>query len=103
MLLYRFFLGIALAGMMALGGLKKKSLDRSGAVAAFLVGLMTTVAGVRYSLVVILFFVSSSLLTPFGGRKKEVIEGSSHKAGGQRTWVQVLSNSLPGLVACLLD
>ena len=100
MLLYRFFLGILLAGMMAIGGYKKNSLDFSGAVAAFIVGLLTTLAGVRYSLVVILFFVSSSLLTRMGSRRKAAVEGPQFKKGGQRNWVQVCCNSLPGLAAC---
>ena len=102
MLIYRCVVGIILALFMALGGYKKRSLDLSGAVAAFVVGFLTTVAGIRYSLTVILFFVSSSILTKYGGKKKARLEGSNHKEGGQRNWVQVVSNSLPGMIACLL-
>jgi len=95
---YRALAAVAVATGMAVRGLRKHSLDTSGAVAAAAVGFLSLGSGVRFGLTLILFYLSSSALTRIGNAKKESIE-SGHKHGGQRDWIQVLVNS--GVAVCL--
>ena len=48
---------------MAYRGLKRKSLTRSGAVAAFLVGLLSLSCGPRGSLLLLFYLVSGKIWT----------------------------------------
>ena len=81
----------ALGGVMAYGGLKKKSLNWSGALAAVMVGAVSLAANAVFGSVLLAFFISSSALTKYGNERKARIE-DGHKAGGQRDWVQVAAN-----------
>lgn len=81
-------------------GLAKKSLSRSGAAAAAVVGTLTFLSGPRFGLTLILFFLSSSRLTKMNAARKRAID-SEYREGGQRTWVQVLSNSIVATGICL--
>jgi uncharacterized membrane protein len=58
--LTRLAVGAAVAGLMALRGLRKRSLSPSGAAAAFLVGLVTMQASYTSGLLLILFYLTSS-------------------------------------------
>jgi uncharacterized membrane protein len=90
-----------LAGALAVRGLKKKSLSKSGAVAAFCVGAITMSTGVEFGATLIFFYQSSSTLTKYGSaikKKKEL----GFKEGGQRDAIQVLSNSLIATVLAAL-
>jgi uncharacterized protein (TIGR00297 family) len=85
---------------MAGGGYAKGSLSRSGAIAAFLIGLVTFLASVRCGIALIVFFVSSSVVTRLGKRRKRQLEGEAFQHGGGRTWVQAVSNA-PATLFCL--
>ena len=52
---FRWFTALAVAGTLAKHGLGKKSLSKSGAAAAFAVGLLAWGCGVRFGLTLILF------------------------------------------------
>ena len=54
---------LAFAGLFSDRGLKKKSLDKGGAMAALVVGFVCTLASVRFGLTLVVFFLSSSRLT----------------------------------------
>jgi uncharacterized membrane protein len=90
----RIRVGVAasLALLLALRGLRKGSLDRSGAIAAFIVGFLTFCAGTHFGLALIAFYLSSSTLTKFKAKEKQRID-AEYKEGGQRNYVQVLCNS----------
>mmetsp|Transcript_3887 Transcript_3887/g.9523 ORF Transcript_3887/g.9523 Transcript_3887/m.9523 type:complete len:287 (+) Transcript_3887:429-1289(+) len=92
---------LSIAGLLALGGYRKRSLSPSGAVAAFLTGAVHFLAGPRLAYTLIAFFISSSALTKFQSGKKKELE-HNHKEGGCRNWVQVLANSLFASVLCAL-
>ncbi|KIZ01588.1 Maltose excess protein 1 [Monoraphidium neglectum] len=98
--LTRLAVGAAVAGLMALRGLRKRSLSPSGAAAAFLVGLVTMQASYTSGLLLILFYLTSSKLTKLQQDRKQQLE-ESFKVDGQRSATQVLSNSLGGVVAAV--
>jgi hypothetical protein len=89
--------GIALC--MAAYGYKRKSLCKSGALAATLVGFISFYVGARFGVLLIAFFLTSSRITKIGAARKKLIE-EDFKEGGMRDWGQVLANSAPGLLAC---
>lgn len=49
-------------------------------------------AGFRFGVVLLVFFFSSSKLTKYGEERKRKLE-DDFREGGQRNWIQVLSNS----------
>ncbi|KAK2631324.1 hypothetical protein EUGRSUZ_L03082 [Eucalyptus grandis] len=69
------------AAFVAARAYRRKSLDLSGALAGFLVMAVHIAAG-----------YSSSKLTKVGEEKKREVD-ADFKEGGQRNWIQVLSNS----------
>ena len=85
---WAFVLGAPLA--FALVALRKKSVNKSGAVGGFLVALACTMAGAHFFAALLWFFVSSTLLTRFGSKRKKQVE-EDYKDGGQRNAVQVRS------------
>ncbi len=83
--------GAAFAGAIALGAWRARALTRGGAVAAFVVGMLTYASGtVGFTLVLLAFFVPSVLLSRLGrGRKRALIDIGKH---GARDAMQVLAN-----------
>uniref|UniRef100_A0A3Q2P8A0 Transmembrane protein 19 n=2 Tax=Fundulus heteroclitus TaxID=8078 RepID=A0A3Q2P8A0_FUNHE len=71
--------------------LKRRSLDRSGALGALLVGFVLTMANLSFFSALLAFFITSSRLTRWGAEKKKKID-ADYKEGGQRNWVQVFCN-----------
>ncbi len=69
-------------------GLRKESLNRSGAIAAAAVGACSLGCGLRFGATLLAFFLASSKLTQY---KQELKEGLdvNFKKGGQRDWKQV--------------
>jgi uncharacterized protein (TIGR00297 family) len=85
-------LGAALAAIIAIVALRAHSLDRSGAVAAFVVGTLTFGAlGVPGAAVLLAFFVSSVVLSRIGKRAKRERLRDIGKTGA-RDAAQVLAN-----------
>ncbi|CAM9679428.1 unnamed protein product [Pylaiella littoralis] len=97
----RWGLAVGLASYIGIGGLKKKSLNKSGAIAGFGVGLVSLGLSLRLGLILILFYKSSSVLTKVGSRRKKKLT-DDYKEGGQRGAVQVLSCSLFATVVALV-
>lgn len=92
--------GMFLAATVAVRGYKNQSLSPSGSIAAVVVGWITLASSFRAGLVLLGFFFASSALTKLGETNKDVEE--EFKKGGQRDWVQVLSNGgFPALYALL--
>jgi len=86
---------------LSYGGYKKRSLNLSGAISAVFVGFFTALASIRFAVVLVAFFLSSSILTKFKSSKKKIIE-EDFKEGGQRNWEQVFANGGGGTVCALL-
>lgn len=99
--LIRFALAVLLSSLIAIRALKHKSLDRSGALAGFLVMAIHFCVGFRFGFLLLVFFFSSSKLTKIGQERKRKLE-EDFREGGQRNWVQVLSNSAIATVLLLV-
>eukprot|EP00242_Pyramimonas_sp_CCMP2087_P018507 CAMPEP_0198206958 /NCGR_PEP_ID=MMETSP1445-20131203/10468_1 /TAXON_ID=36898 /ORGANISM="Pyramimonas sp., Strain CCMP2087" /LENGTH=374 /DNA_ID=CAMNT_0043879835 /DNA_START=298 /DNA_END=1422 /DNA_ORIENTATION=+ len=98
----RCLVSAGLACLIAIGGLKKRSLDTSGAISAFFVGWITCFASFAMGVTLIAFFISSSLLTRLRSDIKKKTD-EEFKEGGQRNVVQVLANGgLPTLLAAVI-
>jgi uncharacterized membrane protein len=88
---------LVIAVFMSAYGYARKSLNRSGAVAAVLVGFITFYSGFVFGFVLIAFFLTSSRITKIKAEEKKRFE-EDYKEGGQRTATQVFCNSAPALV-----
>ncbi len=73
-------------------GLRKKSLSYSGAIFGCLVAFLCTLTHWSFLFSLMFFYLSGSKVTKFKEEVKKRIEGTNHKEGGQRDWVQVLCN-----------
>jgi uncharacterized protein (TIGR00297 family) len=93
-------LAFLLAALIAALAWKLGALDRSGAIAATLLGgIVYGLGGLQWAILLIAFFASSSLLSlAFPDRKRKLT--SSFAKGGRRDWAQVLANG--GLGATFL-
>ncbi|CAN9508512.1 unnamed protein product [Ophioblennius macclurei] len=88
---WRWLFAILVPLVMTMRALKRRSLDRSGALGALLVGFTLTMANCSFFSALLAFFITSTRLTRWGGEHKKKID-ADYKEGGQRNWVQVLCN-----------
>ncbi|XP_063179006.1 transmembrane protein 19 isoform X1 [Chroicocephalus ridibundus] len=88
---WRWLFSVLVPLIIATQGLKKKSLDHSGALGGLVVGFILTVANYSFFTSLFVFFVTSSKLTKWKKDIKKQID-SEYKEGGQRNWVQVFCN-----------
>lgn len=90
-------LGLILSGAVAGAAYWKKALSPSGLIAAIILGTLIYVLGqLLFWAILILFFISSSLLSKFKRQAKTRIEQDFAKTG-RRDWLQVLANGSVGL------
>ena len=97
----RASIAFTLAALLAFHGLKKKSLDQTGAAAAFFVGFVAFAVSYRMGMILILFYLSSSRLTKLKEDVKRKLE-DDYKISGQRNYLQVLTNSALATVTAIL-
>jgi len=95
-------IGLAAAVVIALAAYRARSLSRSGALAAALLGTVVFgLGGLGWAVVLVGFFVSSSGLSRFAGRRKEALNEKFSK-GSQRDYAQVAANGgIAGLFVIL--
>ncbi len=93
--------GLVVAGGIAFAARRAGSLSTAGAIAATLVGAAAVAAGWEWGALLVLYFVTSSLLSRLGADEKARRSGAVVEKGGARDAVQVLANG--GLFAvCVL-
>uniref|UniRef100_A0A8C4QZP9 Transmembrane protein 19 n=1 Tax=Eptatretus burgeri TaxID=7764 RepID=A0A8C4QZP9_EPTBU len=98
---WRCLFSISLPVLIVRHALRKKSLDRSGALAALLVGVLLTAASFCFFLALFIFFVSSTCLTWWRADMKKKID-PHYQYGGQRNWLQVFCNGgIPSKLALI--
>lgn len=84
--------GGLIAAAIAAAAWRVGSLSRSGAVAALFIGTLGVAAGWEWGALLILYFLSSSLLSRAGAAIKAQRSGSIVAKGGTRDAIQVLAN-----------
>jgi uncharacterized protein (TIGR00297 family) len=88
----QFLLGLLFAALIAFGAYRARSLSRSGAWGAFLEGtIIFGLGGWRWAVLLLTFFISSSILTHLFAKRKADLNEKFDK-GGQRDLGQVLAN-----------
>lgn len=99
----RAILGFALAVMISAAAMRTKALTESGAAASVLVGtLVITLGGWTPALLLVLFFLSGSLLSRISSLRNPEV-GASFAKGGRRDARQVLANGvLPAFFSLLI-
>lgn len=82
---------------------RKKLLTLNAAVVSTFVGLtILYLGGIECEIVLLLFYISSSLITKFKYKKKKEIEEKIYQSNSCRNVWQVLAVSLPGIVCLVL-
>jgi uncharacterized protein (TIGR00297 family) len=90
--LLQILYGFVIAVVIALAAYRLKSLSLSGALAAAFVGTaIFGMGGWQWAVILLTFFISSSLLTRLFGKRKSTVNEKFDK-GGQRDAGQVLAN-----------
>lgn len=98
-----WLIGAAGAIIVAGAAYRKRSLSESGAAAAILMGTIYYGAGnVFWFGTLLLFFITSTLLSRYGKKRKADLEKSYAKTG-RRDAGQVFANGGIGMVLCLLN
>ncbi|KAK9049063.1 hypothetical protein SSX86_008376 [Deinandra increscens subsp. villosa] len=85
-------IAVLISSFIAINSYRKHSLDVSGAFAGFFVMAVHLSVNYRFGAMLLAFFFTSSKLTKIGEDRKRSID-ADFKAGGQRNWIQVFSNS----------
>ncbi|KAI9126048.1 hypothetical protein K1719_003466 [Acacia pycnantha] len=85
-------IAVFLSFLIAFRAYRRKSLSLSGAISGFVVMAIHISVGYRFGAMILAFFFTSSKLTKIGEDKKRKVD-PEFKEGGQRNWIQVLSNS----------
>jgi uncharacterized protein (TIGR00297 family) len=98
----RAAIGLIVAAAIALAARRAGSLSRSGAIAALVVGALAIAAGWSWGGLLVIYFVSTSLLTRLGAAAKERRSGSIVEKGGARDAAQVLANGAAFSIAAVL-
>jgi len=82
--------GVALA--ISLIAHRARSLDTGGAIAATVAGTLAVLAGWRWAVLLVVYFVSASALSHFGAARKDAQTSGVVEKGGTRDAWQVLAN-----------
>lgn len=99
--LAHLMLGLVVSLVIALAAFRRQMLSDDGIIGALLLGtLIFGFAGWTWFAVLVVFFLSSSLLTRYKAKAKKPIEVEFAK-GGTRDFVQVLANGAVGAFAAL--
>ncbi|KAK9306722.1 hypothetical protein QLX08_002639 [Tetragonisca angustula] len=88
---WRWLTAVLVPIFMAFWGLRRKSVDISGAILGLFMGFVLTLSSFSHLACLFVFLVSSTKATKFRATEKKKIE-ADFKEGGQRNWVQVLCN-----------
>ncbi len=88
----KFLVGMALAALIAFGARKARALNRSGMGASFLLGsVIMGLGGLPWAILLMGFFISSSLLSRLFKKQKGMLD-EKYAKGSERDAGQVLAN-----------
>lgn len=88
---WRWLAAVIIPILFLLWGLKRRSVDISGAILGVFIGFILTLTSFTHLACLVAFFVTSSKATAFRSHRKRKLE-HDFKEGGQRNWIQVLCN-----------
>lgn len=91
-MIIRSISGFLIALAIALAALRTRSLSRSGAATATLIGTLAIAAGWTWGILLIVYFGTSTALSHLGRERKETRTASVVAKGGERDAIQVLAN-----------
>ncbi|MHB8931718.1 MAG: DUF92 domain-containing protein [Melioribacteraceae bacterium] len=103
MLFQNLILGLFFASLITYLSYRLKFLDCSGAIAAFILAqLIFDLGGLKWSVPIITFFISSSILTKLNNRKNIEVRDYFEKSGA-RDYLQVIANGGIGGILVLVN
>jgi len=98
----QLILGILLAAVVAFVAFRLRSLSRSGAIGAFVLGAVVFgFGGLPWACVLLVFFVTSSGLSGLMKRRKKKIEAQFAKSSRRDAWQVAANGGVAGLAALL--
>ena len=93
-------LGLLLGGSVAFAARRASMLTSGGAIAAAAVGALTFgIGGLAPSMLLLTFFLSSSLLSGQGSARKQLMVERSAKGGKRDEWQVLANGAVPALLA----
>jgi len=96
----QFALGLLLGAAVALGARRVKLLTKGGAIAAAAVGALTFgIGGLAPAILLLTFFLSSSLLSRQASERKQSLAERSAKGGKRDEWQVLANGAVPALLA----
>jgi uncharacterized protein (TIGR00297 family) len=100
--LTRLLIATAIALSIALLARRARALSTGGAIAATVIGTLALLAGWKWAVLLIFYFVSSSVLSRLGAERKRDRTQSVIEKGGERDAMQVLANGAVFALAAAL-
>ncbi|XP_027203045.2 transmembrane protein 19 [Dermatophagoides pteronyssinus] len=97
----RCVLAILIPSLMAYRGLKRKTIDYTGAIAGMIIGMSVILSSYVGMVAFITCYLATSKATRIGEDIKRQFE-PNFKKGGQRNWIQIVSNLGAANIALLL-
>jgi uncharacterized protein (TIGR00297 family) len=95
-------LGLLISTLIGWAAYRRGSLTRSGWLGAIITGTLTFgFGGLPWGMALIMFFLTSSLLSRFRQREKERVAGEKFEKGGRRDLWQALANGGVGALIAL--
>lgn len=89
----RWFTSIVIPLLLMCYGLKRKGVNRSGAVLGLIVGVVLAISNHAFLVTLSTFFLSGSRATKFRNKEKRQFEEDFKGGEGKRNWLQVLCNT----------
>jgi len=101
--IYPVIIGILAALVVAYGSFKLKFLDIGGSLLAFMMGsILFGLGGWQFTLPILVFFITSSILSGVGKYKKQTVE-TMYQKSSQRDFYQVMANGgVPTIIFILI-
>ena len=98
---YRLVLAILVNFIIAAAAFRKKAVSSSGFVAGITVGTVIFLSSLVAYFMLMAFFITSSVMSKIGKSKKRAAMSVAEK-GHRRDYLQVLANSIVGVITALL-
>lgn len=98
----KIIIGVLISAVIAIIAYNKKSLNRSGMIAAIILGSSIFIlGGIIPFILMLIFFISSSIISKIGKIKKRNLD-KIHEKGDARDFIQVIANGGIALICVLL-